>query len=41
MGFKKSHSDHTVFIKNQDGLYLAILIYVDDILIASNNDEAV
>ncbi|CAA7015851.1 unnamed protein product [Microthlaspi erraticum] len=41
LGFKKSHADHTLFIKRVDGHYIAALVYVDDIIIASNNDEDV
>lgn len=41
MGFSKSCDDHTLFVKLVDGRYLAVLIYVDDILVASNNDDAV
>lgn len=41
LGFKPSHSDHTLFISNVKGRYVAVLVYVDDIGIASNNDEAV
>lgn len=41
LGFQKSHYDHTLFVKNVDGKYLAVLVYVDDIIIASNSDESV
>ncbi|XP_056860049.1 uncharacterized mitochondrial protein AtMg00810-like [Raphanus sativus] len=41
MGFMKSRDDHTLFVKLEAGRYLAVLIYVDDILVASNNDDAV
>ncbi|CAA7016026.1 unnamed protein product [Microthlaspi erraticum] len=39
--FKKSHADHTPFVKNEGGVYLAVLVYVDDIIIPSNSDPAV
>ena len=39
LGFQSSHSDHTLFIKRTSGRYLAVLVYVDDIIIASNNDD--
>lgn len=41
MRFQKCHSDLTLFIKHLNGRYLAVMVYVDDILIPSNNDEAV
>ena len=40
-GFCKSHNDHTVFIKNTRGKYVAVLVYVDEIIIARNDDEVV
>lgn len=41
LGFTKSNSDHSLFIRNVHGIYTAVLVYVDDIIIASNNDEDV
>lgn len=41
LGFHKSHTDHTLFIRNLDGKYVVVLVYVDDIIIASNNDDEV
>lgn len=41
LGFQKSHSDHTLFIKQVEGKYVAILVYVDEFIIASNNDDDV
>lgn len=41
LGFQSSHSDHTLFIRNVNGTYVAVLVYVDDIVIASNDDDAV
>lgn len=41
LGFKQSHSDHTLFIRRFEGRYVAVLVYVDDIIIASNNDDDV
>ncbi|KAG7574150.1 Integrase catalytic core [Arabidopsis suecica] len=41
LGFQKSQADHTLFVRNQNGKYLAVLVYVDDIIIASNDDEEV
>lgn len=40
-GFKQSECDHSLFIKVNNGLFLVLLVYVDDIVIASNNDEAI
>ena len=40
-GFTQSMSDYSVFTKIHKGSILILLIYVDDILIASNNIEAV
>lgn len=41
MGFDKSVAEHTLFIKYSDGVLLGVLVYVDDILIVSNKDDAV
>ncbi|CAA7043502.1 unnamed protein product [Microthlaspi erraticum] len=41
LGFAKSHADHTLFVKNVSGKYLAVLVYVDDIIITSNCDADV
>ena len=38
LGFQQSNSDHTLFIRNIKGIYTAVLVYVDDIIIASNDD---
>lgn len=40
-GFTQSYSDSTLFVKIKGSNFLAILIYVDDILVASNNDTVV
>lgn len=40
-GFTQSHADPTLFIKAHNNVFLVVLIYVDDILIACNNDSAV
>ena len=40
-GFIQSKSDYSVFTKINKGSILILLVYVDDILIASNNVEAV
>lgn len=40
-GFTQTHSDHSLFIKYADKKFLAVLVYVDDILIVGNDDLAV
>ncbi|KAG7564815.1 Retrotransposon Copia-like N-terminal [Arabidopsis suecica] len=40
-GFTQSESDHTLFVKHVNNIFIALLVYVDDILIASNSDAAV
>ena len=40
LGFKTSSGDHTLFIKNSGSVYMAVLVYVDDIIIASSCDQA-
>ena len=40
-GFVQSTSDHTLFTKHQGTSFLALLIYVDDIIIASNDQLVV
>ena len=39
--FKQSATDHSLFIKNSGNTFLALLVYVDDIIIASNCAKAV
>ncbi|KAG7590495.1 Retrotransposon Copia-like N-terminal [Arabidopsis suecica] len=41
LGFDKSHADHTLFTKLVNGVFLGVLVYVDDIMIVCNNDAAV
>ncbi|GJW19043.1 ribonuclease H-like domain-containing protein, partial [Tanacetum coccineum] len=38
---KKSKNDHSLFVKNKDGLFLALLVYVDDIVITGNNNDEI
>ena len=40
-GFIQSKSDYSIFTKVNKGLVIILLVYVDDILIASNNVDAV
>lgn len=41
LGFQTSHSDHTLFISHNHGKYVAVLVYVNDIVIASNDNDSV
>ena len=40
-GFKQSKSDYSLFTKKFNQSFIALLVYVDDILIASNDTHAV
>lgn len=40
IGFNKKSHDHTLFTKAYDGIFMAVLVYVDDIVIANNSDDA-
>ena len=40
-GFTQTHSDHSLFIRYVDNVFLAVLVYVDDILIVGNDVSAV
>ncbi|XP_023893101.1 uncharacterized mitochondrial protein AtMg00810-like [Quercus suber] len=40
-GFVQSKADYSLFIKKDGGLFIALLVYVDDILIGSNDPKAV
>ena len=40
-GFKQSQNDHSLFVKFVDDSFLAILVYVDDIIVASNDPKVV
>lgn len=41
LGFRQSPSDHSRFIKSGNGLFIALLVYVDNVIIANNNQEAI
>ena len=36
-GFKRSYADHSLFVYKWDGVHVASLIHVDDIIIVGNN----
>ena len=38
-GFLKSTSNHSLFVKTYGSTFIALFVYVDDIIIASNNKE--
>ncbi|GAA0157746.1 transmembrane signal receptor [Lithospermum erythrorhizon] len=40
-GFAQSHHDHCLFTFNKDRYFLALVVYVDDILITRNSDEEI
>ena len=40
-GFCRSATDHSLFIQRTGGVFIALLVYVDDIIIASNDELAV
>ena len=40
-GFLQSSCDHSLFTKSHGSIFLAIIVYVDDILVASNNQHEV
>ncbi|GKB72637.1 retrovirus-related pol polyprotein from transposon TNT 1-94, partial [Tanacetum coccineum] len=39
LGFVQSKHDHSLFVKNKDSVFTAVLVYVDDILITGNCAE--
>ena len=40
-GFQQSKLDYSLFIKRSKNTFIALLVYVDDILIVRNNDQAI
>ncbi|GJX52152.1 putative RNA-directed DNA polymerase [Tanacetum coccineum] len=41
VGFLQSKNDHSLFTKNKDGTFLALLVYVDDIIVTGNNNDEI
>ena len=41
LGFKQSKADYSLFTRRLGGSFIALVVYVDDILIASNNVQAI
>lgn len=39
--FKKFYFDYILFVRNNNGKYFVVLVYVDDIIIVSNDDMEV
>jgi len=39
-GFLQSHVDHTLFTLRKSDMFLAVLVYVDDIILGGNNSDA-
>uniref|UniRef100_A0AAV1V2G5 Reverse transcriptase Ty1/copia-type domain-containing protein n=1 Tax=Peronospora matthiolae TaxID=2874970 RepID=A0AAV1V2G5_9STRA len=39
MGFKKRESDHCIYIKRDDQDMILVVLYVDDLILASSNNE--
>nr|GEV99078.1 ribonuclease H-like domain-containing protein [Tanacetum cinerariifolium] len=40
-GFNKSKSDYSLFTKSQNGNFISLLVYVDDIIITGNNSSEI
>lgn len=40
LGFQNGHGDHTLFVKGYDDDFVVVLVYVDNIIIASTSDIA-
>ena len=41
LGFKQSNADYSLFTRKFNNTFIALVVYVDDILIASNNVQEV
>ncbi|GJT07296.1 putative RNA-directed DNA polymerase [Tanacetum coccineum] len=40
-GFLQNKNDFSLFTKNKNGIFIALLVYVDDIVITGNNNEEI
>ncbi|GJT21426.1 ribonuclease H-like domain-containing protein [Tanacetum coccineum] len=40
-GFVQSKNDYSLYFKSKDGIFIAILVYVDDIVITRNNENEI
>ena len=40
-GFKQSPSGHFLFIRHVNGLFIAFLLYVDNVIITNNDQQAI
>ncbi|KAM2714488.1 hypothetical protein EV2_044230 [Malus domestica] len=40
-GYQQSKADYSLFVRNHDGKFTALLVYVDDIILAGNNIQAI
>ena len=38
-GYRKSNSDHTLFLKKQHGKIMTLIVYVDDMVVIGNDPE--
>ncbi|KAJ9540324.1 hypothetical protein OSB04_026830 [Centaurea solstitialis] len=41
IGFRQSRADHSLFIFKTSGIYVAALIYVDDVILAGNDERKI
>ncbi|GLT50207.1 hypothetical protein SLA2020_237090 [Shorea laevis] len=39
IGHRQSNSDHTLFIKKQRGKVIALIVYVDDMVVTGNDPD--
>ncbi|PKH89673.1 hypothetical protein CRG98_049882 [Punica granatum] len=39
-GFRQSEADHSLFTFSQDGVFLAVLVYVDDMILVTNDSPS-